>query len=146
MQMPKMHMSNTFLVRLVVVGLLLALYVLLVVVGIAYSCSFSGDMATALPLIAGLVSALVVSELALTQPGEVPSGRSFAAGETDGAVLRTVTTVYIVVWLFCGLASLLYGWFKPDAIDAIKTLGKAWLGIAVAAGYAYFGVKPPSHG
>jgi len=137
-------MSNVFLVRVFVVGLLLALYVLLVVIAIVHSSSFSEDMATALSLIAGLVSALVISELAVTKPGQAPSGRSFTACAIakGGGVLRTVTTVYIAAWLICGLASLLCGWFKPHSIDAIKTLGKAWLGTAVAAGYVYFGVTP----
>jgi len=145
--MSKVRMSNTYLVRVVVVGLLLALYVLLVLVAIAFNSLFSGEMAAALSLIAGLVSALVISELALTQPGETPSGRSFTAGGLEeGGVLRIVTTVYITAWLICGLASLLYGWFNPEAIDSIKTLGKAWLGTAVAAGYAYFGVKPSKEG
>jgi len=145
--MAKVPMSNTYLVRVFVVGLLLALYVLLVVVAILYSSSFSAEMATGLSLIAGLVSALVISELAVTQPGEMPSGRSFTAGALEeGGVLRIVTTVYIIAWLICGLASLLCGWFNPEAIDPIKTLGKAWLGTAVAAGYVYFGVKPKQIG
>ncbi len=141
--MSKVRMSNTYLVRVFVVGLLIALYVLLVAVAILDSSSFSAEMATALSLIAGLVSALVISELAVTQPGEKPSGRLFTAGALEeGGVLRIVTTVYIIVWLICGLVSLLYGWFNPTASDPIKTLGNAWLGTAVAAGYAYFGLKP----
>jgi len=126
-----------------VVGLLLALYVMLVIVAMAFSHKFSADMAAALSLISALVSALVIAELAVTEPGEAPVGRLFIAGPPiQGGLIQTVTMVYIVAWLITGLASLLYGWFNPGALEPIRTLGKAWLGTAIASGYAYFRVKP----
>jgi hypothetical protein len=30
----------------------------------------------------------------------------------------------------------------PDASQTLANLGTTWLGIAVSAGYAYFGIKP----
>ncbi len=131
--------------RALVAIVLLALYVILVVVAILRSSSFSGDMASALAAIAALVSALVVSELAVTQPNDVPTGKSLGAKPADqGSALKWVTVVYIVVWLVVGLVSLLYGWLKADAVVAVATVGKAWLGTAIAAAYVYFGVKPAS--
>lgn len=34
------------------------------------------------------------------------------------------------------------GLMYPDASKTLANLGTTWLGIAVAAGYAYFGIKP----
>ena len=68
---------------------------------------FNEVMAQTLNVIVGLVSALVIAELAVTKPGEVPVARN-----------------------------------HPDVLPPLTSVGQAWLGLAVASAYAYFGIKP----
>jgi hypothetical protein len=49
---------------------------------------------------------------------------------------------YCGVWLLCGLAAFVVGLRHPKEVEALTSLGKAWLGLAVASGYAYFGIRP----
>jgi hypothetical protein len=141
----------------VVATLLLVIYVYLVWHGVDVircisdgTCSdltandFNDRMASSLALIGGLVSALVIAELAITKPGEAPAARLVAA-DTQAkrkGLMKLVTGVYLIVWLIAGLSAFLYGylWAEPDALPPLADLGQAWLGIAVGAGYAYFGV------
>jgi hypothetical protein len=132
--------------------LLLGLYVYLLkeaaaVVGCTQpncKAAFTAQMASALSLIAGLIGALVISELALTEPGKPPVARALApdASPRAGTILKIVTAVYLIVWVFCGVIALLIGFHHPTDVPAITDLGNAWLGLAIAAGYAYFGIKP----
>lgn len=110
------------------------------------TADFNDRMASSLALIAGLVSALVIAELSVTQPGEVPGARLInanlpALGKT---ISKYVTGAYLVVWLCCGLSAFVYGYLmaEPGTLPALADLGQSWLGIAVGAGYAYFGIKP----
>jgi hypothetical protein len=47
------------------------------------------------------------------------------------------------MWIGMGFAAFVVGelWF-PDKVPALTTFAEAWLGLAVAAGYAYFGIEP----
>ena len=138
---------------------LLAIYVYLVQFGIDVSVcvsddactkltaeSFNDRMASSLALIGGLVSALVIAELSVTKPGEVPTERLLANNLPVMAktATRVVTGIYLLVWLFTGVAAFFYGYLaaEPGVMPALADLGQAWLGIAVGAGYAYFGIKP----
>jgi hypothetical protein len=56
-------------------------------------------------------------------------------------ILRWVTSIYILVWLGAGLSSFLIGMDHPTTLPALTSVGQAWLGLAVAAGYAYFGLE-----
>lgn len=105
---------------------------------------FSDGMAQALSFVGGLVSALVIAELAATKPGEAPVARALAAGATDRSkfILKVVTAVYILAWIIAGLAAFFIGLYHPKALPAITSLGQGWLGLAVASSYAYFGIKP----
>jgi hypothetical protein len=133
--------------------ILLGLYVYLVwsaasVVGCSpepgCKVAFTDSMASAMSSIGGLIAALVIAELAITKPGEAPAARILASGASPAATkaLGAVTAVYIVVWILCGLRALLIGWHHPRDVEALTSLGESWLGVAVAAGYAYFGVNP----
>jgi hypothetical protein len=145
--------------------------------------SFTPQMASALATIGGLISALVIAELALTRPGEAPAARVFTAAWTGGAgsgasgagatgvgatgagatkggapgpraggpagggtpqpAAQIVTTLYIVVWLAAGLAAFFFGYLlHADVVPALTDMGQSWLGLAVAAGYAYLGIQP----
>ena len=140
----------------IVIALLL-IYVYLIVIGcltvncaLATACTshpidaFNEGMAQYLAELGGLVSALVIAELAITKPGEIPAARVLADGATDKAKnnLRVVTTIYLVVWFFAGATAFMFGLTNPKVLAPLTSVGQSWFGIAVAAAYAYLGVKP----
>lgn len=96
--------------------------------------------------VGGLVSALVIAKLGATRPGEMPT---FVGGEpvTDQGRFFNFIAVwaYLLTWVLVGLTCLVMGViFYPSAIPTISDIGTVWLGLAVSAGYAYFGMEPPS--
>ena len=100
--------------------------------------------------IGGLVSALVIAELAITTPdkdhrGIENFGSAGALTGSDARVVGTVSAIYLLVWIILGLLAFIIGvMMYPDVVPALTNLGMAWLGLAVAAAYAYFGLnKPP---
>jgi hypothetical protein len=139
---------------------LLAIYVYLVVHGISVAqclsdsacteyaeADFNDRMASALALIGGLVAALVVAELSVTEPGKAPVARLVApeVAEKRKRLLQIVTGLYLLVWLSTGLASFVFGYLlvDPDVLPAVGNIGQGWLGVAVGAGYAYLGIRQP---
>ncbi len=103
---------------------LLAIYVYVVATGILVArwvaipnCTahpreaFTPEIASTMALIGGLVSALVVSELAITPPGKQPLARAIranASGRRRKAV--TISTwAYIAVWFVVGLWAFVTG-------------------------------------
>ena len=109
--------------------------------------NFNENMSSALALIGGLVSALVVSELAATSPGEMPGARLLAPEvDRNSAMARrleVVVVAYMIVWTAAGAAVFVYAYLlNPKALPPLTNLGQAWLGIAVGAAYAYLGIKP----
>ena len=105
-------------------------------------------MAQALSVIGGLVSALVIAELAVAKPGDAPVRRTLAQDASRLAV-RTVSIVagcYVLVWMGAGLTAVMVGLYHPDRVPPLTTLGQAWLGLAVSSAYAYFGLNPPDNG
>jgi hypothetical protein len=111
------------------------------------STMFTDSMAQALATIGGLVSALVIAELAITKPGELPAMRAFsvtAAGGKPPNLLKVISVVYILVWIAGGFWAFIQGVYHPTVVPALTTLGQAWLGLAVAAGYSYFGLQRQS--
>ena len=107
--------------------------------------SFTDGFASAMTTIGGLVSALVIAELAITKPGEAPVSRALdaTASTTKIGLLKAVTTIYLLVWVLVGLSAYVVGamWY-PGKLQPLTDLGQAWLGLAVAAAYAYFGIRP----
>jgi len=106
---------------------------------------FNEGMAQALSVIGGLVSALVIAELAVAKPGEPLAVRTFSEGASQTAVKFTsiVAACYVLVWIGAGLTAFIVGLYHPKELPALTTLGQAWLGLAVSSAYAYFGIKPP---
>ncbi len=108
--------------------------------------SFTPGFSHAMSLIGGLVSALVIAELAVTKPGEAPVARAIG-GESAGATLNwtltIVTMIYLVVWVIAGVAAYVVGtmWY-PGKLQPLTDLGQSWFGLAVAAAYSYFGISP----
>jgi hypothetical protein len=95
--------------------------------------------------VSGLVSALVVATLAITRPGANPSVRWLDDDSSAGKIkfISTLVIVYLVVWLLVGLTALVVGvMIYPNANQTLSDAGTTWIGLAVAAGYAYFGIKP----
>lgn len=93
----------------------------------------------------GLVSALVVAVLASTNPGEIPSGtQSYGVlpSKDSSIVSKLLTTVYIVAWIGIGVAMLFVGTLEyPKVSPTLHDMGITWIGVAVTAGFSYFGIK-----
>ncbi len=98
--------------------------------------------------VSGLVSALVVAVLAITIPGENP-GKQLAKKAPDAwsRPVEIISAFYLGCWIMAGLAALVVGvMFFPDASATLRDAGTSWLGLAIAAGYAYFGIQPIQNG
>ena len=105
----------------------------------------NGGMVYVLTTVGGLVSALVISKLTITKPGDDPT--VFEATKTlktsQKNIVKIIVWFYLFVWMLVGLSALLVGViFFPDQSGTLSDLGTNWLGIAVAAGYAYLGLDP----
>jgi hypothetical protein len=100
--------------------------------------------------VGALVSALVIAELAIAEPGEAPLVRTLRAepGQAEpspqtkrGVALLSV--IYVSVWILLGVAAFVVGvMLHAGKVPALTDFGRAWLGLAVAAGYSYFGIRP----
>lgn len=100
-----------------------------------------------LTLIGSLVSALVVAVLAITPPSK-PIGFALLNNDEPGPqkIVTVVATIYVVVWFICGVA-LVIAYIKfENAVPAVASGAKSWLGLAVAAAYSYLGLTPTRNG
>jgi hypothetical protein len=126
------------------------LYMILAVVGsgranVAKALEFSGGLVFVVTMIGGLVSALVVAKLAITQPGKSPGIRLITAGSSSAQRKLDVRLagLYLAVWLIVGLGALVVGvMLYPGVNQTLYDIGTTWLGLGVASGYAYFGIEP----
>jgi hypothetical protein len=150
-------MSLKFIFGGVIAIILLLIYVYAIVVGInvvgacvategcrsAPPDSFNTGMVTALTLIGGLVSALVIAVLAVTRPGEGPArALNLNSPAIPHTILNVVTGLYLAVWILAGLAAFFVGFLQhPGVLQSLTDLGQSWLGLAVAAAYSYFGLN-----
>ena len=94
--------------------------------------------------VGGLVSALVIAELAITKPGESPAARVLNTNPSQKAmtILKITTIAYLSVWTLFGLLAFIIGYLQhPGVLQPLTDLGQSWLGLAVAAAYAYLGVN-----
>jgi hypothetical protein len=112
-----------------------------------YSKDLNEGVVTVLNLVGGLVSALVIAQLAVTDPKGIPGTGLMAFDEaTDSTknLVKVISTAYVAVWVACGLASLIVGYLKyPNVVPQLTAAAKSWLGLAVAAAYSYLGLKQP---
>lgn len=105
--------------------------------------NFNSVMAQAMSVLGGLVSALIISELAVTEPGQTPGARLLQSDSSKTKnILRWTTGLYMLAWLLTGAWAFWTGLNNPDALPALTSVGQAWLGLSVASAYAYFGIKP----
>jgi hypothetical protein len=106
---------------------------------------FSVSMETGLNTIGGLIAAIVVTELAITKPNDVPAARIFAAPgapQASGLGAKAASMAYLTVWVLTGLGA--YVWsalLHPDALKSLTDYGNGWFGLAIASGYSYFGIN-----
>lgn len=112
-----------------------------------YSKDLNDGVVTILSLVGGLVSALVIAQLAVTEPGAPPGAGLLNTESITETLKKTVTIVsiaYVAVWLACGLASVVQGYLRyPNVVPQLTASAKSWLGLAVAAAYSYLGLKRP---
>lgn len=142
----------------VIAIILLGLYVYTIIVALAVtSCiskgdkcvsvkkeSFTSGMSTTLAMVGGLVSALVIAELAVTKPGETPYARVLDddPSEQSKTILKITTSLYLLIWTIFGLLAFIVGFLQfPETLQPLTDLGQSWLGLAVAAAYAYLGIN-----
>ena len=135
----------------VVAYILLSLYVGIVgymvyMVAEYQTKEFTSGVTYIVTIVGGLVSALVVGKLAITPPKDPPAlftAAAAAAGGQPDPINVWLTVAYMVVWLLTGLAALVVGVLLYSDVNMLLAgIGTNWLGLAVAAAYAYFGVKP----
>jgi hypothetical protein len=135
-------------ILLLIYAYLVSIAVLVVTGRISFD-NFTPQMASTMSLIHGLVAALVVAELAITAPGEPPGTRILAANPTPGAkrIVKPVIIAYLAIWTAAGLAAFFWGFLRhAGTLSALTDLGQSWIGIAIAAGYAYFGIQASKSG
>jgi hypothetical protein len=98
-------------------------------------------------IIGGLVSGVVIGNLALANPGETPltQVQTFIGDSGEGKkFMQVIVWIYIGVWLIIGGSSFYVGVVKcPDVYEPLNEIGKSWLGIIVGALYAWFGIRNP---
>lgn len=148
------------LFRGLIAVLLLGLYVYTVYeaivvarcLGISGCVEYTGEAFTlgyshAMSLVGGLVSALVIAALAVSQPGKPLDARAVGALKAHPKVSSTVTALYLLVWVITGAAAYVFGtMLYPAKLQSLTDLGQSWLGLAVAAAYSYFGISPEGGG
>lgn len=98
--------------------------------------------------VGGLVSALVIAQLSVTEPGKAPTIGTFTPTSRGGAfATNTVITLYLLGWIATGLVALVVGvMIYPKVNATLANIGTTWLGLAVSAAYAYFGINPGTGG
>ena len=134
--------------------ILLGIYIRLIIAGSllihcsTHSCKsppvpFNDEMSFALSTIGGLVSALVIAELAITRPGQAIGARLLAANPTPGAatVVKLIAWVYVLAWVISGCWIFVITMYHPYTVPVLTSTAHAWVGLAVAAAYAYFGLQ-----
>ena len=104
-------------------------------------------------LVTGLVGSVVAAGLALQQPQPRPRqesqlrGRVMSLSQVVAPHRVSISTqeaigwAYLTVWLVIGLAAFLVTVTRPDVPALVSNTGWTWLGTAVAATYAYFGIE-----
>ena len=93
--------------------------------------------------VAGLVSALVIAQLSVTEPGKPPTLGSFRPEGRAATMVTGVVALYLLAWIATGLAALVVGvMLYPKVNQTLADIGTTWLGLAVSAAYAYFGLTP----
>ncbi len=112
---------------------------------------------TVVTTIGGLISSLIIAKLSVTVRDENLTQSAlrmldFKKEEiedykTSNNVLVTILVyTYIIVWILAGITTLSVALFDGDLPEGeiLTEIGLAWLGLAVGAGYSFFGINPES--
>ena len=112
--------------------------------GACAEVSFSDGVVYVTTTVGGLVSALVISKLAITKRGENPATLPVAgASRKQALAVNTLGVLYLTAWLVVGLVALVVGvMLHPEVSQTVSDIGTSWLGLAIASGYAYFALDP----
>ena len=123
---------------------LLGLYAWLIATAAGIALCTGAGCAAPAAFNAGMTQALGVVSAQAHDVGAAPAARLLPAttGPRGRLLLRWVTAIYLLVWLVAGLAAFVIGLLHPGALPALTHVGQAWFGIAVAAAYAWLGLKP----
>jgi hypothetical protein len=94
--------------------------------------------------VGGLVSALVIAQLSVTEPGATPKLGTFEPTSAKAKQANNILVgLYLLAWVFTGLGALVVGvMLYPSGHTTVSDIGTTWLGLAVSAAYAYFGIRP----
>jgi hypothetical protein len=103
---------------------------------------FNDLMANGLATIGGLISALIVAQLAVTKPGKFPTILISNSSGILRRILQIVTGLYILVWVIAGIAAYIKSVHYPKVLPPFTDIGQSWFGLAVAAAYAYLRIEP----
>ena len=137
----------------IIAYVLLALYAASVLMAISLAirnvpkphAEFTDGFNLAMTTVGALVSSLVISVLAVTDTGQAPLKQALEDNELSARQLLTAqiaTYFYLAIWLICGLGAFIVGeMIYPKALQPLTDHGRAWIGLAVSVGYAYFGLK-----
>jgi hypothetical protein len=146
--------STRLIVGAIIAALFLGLFGYVLIRAILFAQGIAPDQPSddayyIMNIVGGLVSAVVVAELAITATSEAPSGRLFAprtalaADAIPAPGPRLLAIVYVFVWLALGVAALVFGLMEYEVrVPPLIEFAKTWLGFAIAAAYAYFGLQP----
>lgn len=106
-------------------------------------CEYISDNTYWIAAIEGLLSALAVSRLSLTEPKKTWKPWNVRTAN-EPQKITNLANIALVVWLIVGLLTVYFGILKTpsNANTTLNELGQNWLGTAVASTYAYLGIKP----
>ena len=133
--------------------ILLGLYIWSIVVAVQTAEAgkpFTTAMSFLLNSIGALISATVVAALGTTRSGDFPARARFEKNLTGivSTIAKYMPSAYILVWMICGVVIVVKGFsLETDTtVTPLSAPAKAWLGTAIVAVYAYFGIAPPTSG
>jgi hypothetical protein len=155
-------MTTQSLVRTVLVYLILGIYTLMSIYLIVDVLSGSTSLPPDTPFpyiyktILGLISAVVVAELAITprDARDIGAQQNFGALLAGGKAsllasnqqtqdhLRLATRIYLATWFVIGAVTFVFGallYFSAGTLLSDTSLN--WFGLIIGAGYAFFGIQ-----
>lgn len=99
-----------------------------------HKVDFHGNITFIVNNVGGLISAIVIAKLAITQKGENPL---LVTRSTDNKLSPSGTVLaffYAIIWVLTGLSCLVIGeMLYPSANKTISDIGATWFGVSVAA-------------
>lgn len=106
---------------------------------------FGTGLVLVVTTVGALVSSLVIAKLAITQPDDNPIvfRRLVRANGSQPRFVTTCGGLYVSIWFLVGLGALVVGVMVfPEVNQTVNDIGTSWLGLAISAVFAYFGIKP----